>query len=105
MANEKRAEWVRKARAALIVAALRRSILTYGELGAAIGLSGIDLRNQMRHVLDDLSTECSEAREPSLAALVVNGKTGAPGAGWQDGRVAWSAEVQRVFKHWADALR
>ena len=89
------------ARAALIVAAMRRSILTYGELGKAVGLEGVALRNQMRHVLDAVSSDCQQAKEPSLAALVVNAQTGEPGAGWTDGRVPWHAEVQQVFRRWS----
>ncbi|KXK60576.1 hypothetical protein AWW66_18245 [Micromonospora rosaria] len=101
MTNGMRAQWALQARAALIVAAMRRSILTYGELGAAIGISGVGLRNQLRHVLVDVSNECIAHKEPSLAALVVNASTGQPGAGWQDGKVPWHGEVQRVFRYWA----
>lgn len=36
---------VSRARAALVVAALRKSLLTYEELGAVIGVRGVDLRN------------------------------------------------------------
>jgi hypothetical protein len=89
-------------RAALIMAAMRRSIVTYGELGKAIGMDGVDLRNQMRHILDDVSDRCIAAGEPSLAALVVNAKTGEPGRGWQDGDVAWHTDVQRVFHRWSN---
>jgi hypothetical protein len=76
MANDQRREWVAQARAALIIAAMRRSILTYGELGKALGMEGITLRNQLRHVLDDVSDVCITGGEPSLAALVVNQDTG-----------------------------
>jgi len=100
MANDQRAMWAAQARAALIVAAMRRSILTYGELGKALGLEGVVLRNQLRRVLDDVSDVCIADGEPSLAALVVNQDTGEPGVGWKDGDVAWHAEVQRVFRSW-----
>jgi hypothetical protein len=49
----------------------------------------------------DMSDRCIAAGEPSLAALVVNAKTGEPGRGWQDGDVAWHTEVQRVFRRWS----
>lgn len=98
--NGMRAQWALQARAALIIAAMRRSILTYGELGAAIGISGVNLRNQLRHVLIEVSNECIERKEPSLAALVVNARTGQPGAGWRDGKVPWHGEVQQVFRYW-----
>ncbi|MGN7132059.1 hypothetical protein ACTHQY_02175 [Rhodococcoides corynebacterioides] len=90
---------VLRARAALIVAALRRTLLTYGELGAAIDVQGIALRNQARHILDHLSTQNEERGEPSLAALVVNSQTGKPGAGWTDGALDWHTEVRRVFDY------
>jgi hypothetical protein len=80
---------------------MRRSILTYGELGKAIGIEGVALRNEMRHVLDDVASACASAGEPSLSALVVNAQTGEPGAGWKDGSVPWHAEVQQVFRHWS----
>lgn len=101
MAKKDRSDVVQQARAALIVAAMRRSILTYKELGKALGIDGIALRNEMRHILDDLSTYCNARHEPSLAALVVNQTTGAPGQGWRDGDGPWHAEVQAVFRHWA----
>lgn len=101
MARKDRSEDVQRARAALIVAAMRRSILTYGELGKALGINGVALRNEMRHILDDLSDDCIARNEPSLAALVVNSRTGAPGQGWEDGSVPWHAEVQNVFRRWA----
>lgn len=82
------------------MAAMRRSIVTYTELGHAVGLSGIELRNEMRHVLDDLSDDCADRDEPSLAALVVNQQTGAPGSGWVDGSMPWHADVQQVFRKW-----
>lgn len=101
MAKKDRTDIVRQARSALIVSAMRRSILTYGELGRALGMDGVALRNEMRHVLDDLSEDCSSRGEPSLAALVVNQRSGAPGQGWEDGSVPWHAEVQAVFRRWA----
>lgn len=91
---------VGRARAALTVAALRSTLLTYKELGVAIGMSGIELRNALPRVLDVLSEQCNERTEPSLAALVVNGDTGKPGAGWSDGVRPWHTEVRRVFDHY-----
>lgn len=101
MTRKDRSAVVQQARAALIVAAMRRSTLTYKELGKALGLEGIALRNEMRHILDDLSSDCIARGERSLAALVVNQETGAPGQGFQDGDRPWHAEVQAVFRHWA----
>lgn len=77
------------------------SPLKCGELGKALGLEGIQLRNEMRHILDDLSADCVARGERSLAALVVNQATGAPGQGWKDGEKPWHAEVQAVFRQWA----
>jgi hypothetical protein len=100
MLTGSRNELVALARAALIVAAMRRSLVTYGELGRAIGMSGVDLRNNMNRVLDDLSQACDDAGEPSLAALVVNQETGVPGAGWTNGSMSWAGEVRAVYRHW-----
>ncbi len=83
------------------MAARRRSLVTYKELGLAIGMTGVSLSHHMRHVLDDLSGLCIAAGEPSLAALVVNSETGAPGKGFEKGGVPWHTEVQEVFRHWA----
>ncbi|MFG3603611.1 hypothetical protein [Micromonospora chersina] len=52
-------------------------------------------------MLDKLSDLCIDAGEPSLAALVVNSTTGAPGKGYDDGGVAWHTAVQEIFRHWA----
>lgn len=101
MARKDRSAVVRQARSALIVAAMRRSVVTYGELGKALGMEGVALRNEMRHILDDLSEDCIARDEPSLAALVVNQETGAPGRGWHDGGVPWYTEIQAVFRRWA----
>lgn len=101
MTKKDRSEVVQRARAALVVAAMRRSIMTYKELGKALGIDGIALRNEMRHILDDLSADCNARGERSLASLVVNQTTGAPGQGWQDGDRPWHSEVQAVFRQWA----
>lgn len=90
---------VGQARAALTVAAMRSTLLTYKELGVAIGMSGVQLRNSLPRVLDLLSEDCNDQGEPSLAALVVSGDTGKPGAGWADGNRPWHTEVRRVFDH------
>jgi len=100
MPSEQHHEWVIQARAALIVAAMRRTVLTYDELGAALGMEGVALRNHLRHVLDDVSEVCTKRGEASLAALVVNQQTGQPGAGWANGNVEWHVEVRKVFNDW-----
>jgi hypothetical protein len=100
MPRKDRSVITQAARAALIVAAMRRSILTYTELGKAIGIEKVELRNELRHVLDEVSMDCNARGEPSLAALVVNQRSGKPGTGWRDGARPWSAEVQDVFQRW-----
>ncbi len=101
MVRKDRTVIVGQARAALIMAAMRRSVVTYAELGACLGLDGVALRNEMRFVLDELSLDCHARKEPVLAALVVNQRTGEPGRGWEDGEVPWHAEIQTIFRHWA----
>lgn len=94
----------RLARAALIVAAQRRSLLTYGDLGQAIGWDpAMPLSHHMKRILDRVSQTCIAAKEPSLAALVVNGTTGKPGDGWVDGGKGWHWEAQRCFRTWSPA--
>ncbi len=100
MARKDRTVQVALARAALIVASMRRTLLTYEELGRAIGIEGVGLSHHMRFVLDELSEQCHDQREPSLAALVVAKQTGKPGPGWEDGDRPWYAEVRRVYAHW-----
>jgi hypothetical protein len=101
MGKENRGTLVLQARAALIMAALRRSIVTYKELGHAIGLKEIELRNEMPRVLEELAKACHAADEPPLTALVVNTNTGKPGSGWHGDGKPWHADVQRVFRYWA----
>ncbi len=98
--SEQRQLQVQMARAALILAARRRTLVTYKELGLAIGMSGVELPHHMKHVLNDLSNDCLARGEHSLAALVVNQETGAPGAGFDEGDHPWHAEVAKCFKHW-----
>ncbi|WP_163188079.1 hypothetical protein [Cellulosimicrobium sp. SL-1] len=99
--SKPREAFVAEARAALVVAAMRRTLLTYEELGRAIGISGVGLSHQMRYILRDLSNECHEADQPSLPALVVNKRDGKPGQGWVDGdRHPWHTEVRRIYEYW-----
>lgn len=100
MVRKDRQDEVSRARAALVVAALRRTLLTYEELGRAVGIDGVGLRNQLPRVLDDLSVDCEDRGEPSLAALVVSKANGKPGSGWVDGHRPWHTEVRRVYAHW-----
>ena len=101
MPSDKRTQWVSQARAALVIAATRRTLVTYGELGMALDMEPIDLRNQLRHVLDGVSEDCrARGEDCSLAALVVNKDTGQPGAGWTNGSRDWPQEVRRVFHRW-----
>jgi hypothetical protein len=62
-------EAVTRMRSALIVAAKRRSTLTYSELAAAI--DKIFIERGLTKALDLLAYDCQERKEPSLAALVV----------------------------------
>jgi hypothetical protein len=101
MGKENRDVLVLQSRAALIMAAMRRSIVTYKELGHAIGLRDIELRNEMPRVLEQLARDCARADEPPLTALVVNSQSGAPGSGWHGDGEPWHTDVQRVFRHWA----
>ena len=94
-----------RARAALIVASMRRSTLTYGELAVAIDLDPtVPLPHHINRVLVLVSDRCNGAGEPSLAVLVVNQDTGEPGSGFVKGvRGEWYTEARRCFRAWDPA--
>lgn len=90
------------ARPALITAAARRSTLTYKELARAIGLDpDIPPAHHLGRVLDVVTNRCLDGGEPSLAVMVVNGKTGRPGHGFRAGSHSHLAELEQCFKYWA----
>ena len=90
------------ARPALIIAAARRSLVTYGELARAIGFpKDTPPSHHMKRILDRLSDRCTADGEPSLAVLVVAKDTGQPGSGFDPAGGTWHAETQRCFRHWA----
>ncbi len=89
-----------KARSALIVAAMRRTLMTYEELGRAIGVPKTSLLATMGPILDVVSEACHDLGEPSLAALVVNKRTGRPGKGWTNGPIRWTTLVRNIYTHW-----
>src|SRR5262245_9080779 len=95
----------RLARAALIVAAQRRTTLTVKELEAAMGIDGLELRSLLDLVLAPLASQCAAEGMPSLAALVINTRTGAPGHGWPSCNAEWFAEAQRAFRVWGNPRR
>lgn len=92
---------LRRPRNQLLIAAQREIVLTYGELGKAIGLQGVAIRNQIGRVLDAVSDECERRLEPSLAALVVRKDSGKPGPGWEEGGDPWHKEQRKVFDRWS----
>lgn len=92
------------ARPALIMAAMRRTTVTYGELAKSIDFdTSIPLAHHMKSILDRVSHRCIKAGEPSLAVLVVNANTGEPGDGFVEGSLTWMAEARKCFKRWAPA--
>jgi hypothetical protein len=93
-----------KARPALITASMRRSTMTYGELARAIDLDpNVPLSHHIRRVLDLVSKDCIARKEPSLAVLVVNEKSGEPGPGFRAGKTPWHTETRRCFDRWQPA--
>ncbi|MBU2075212.1 MAG: hypothetical protein KKE65_05175 [Actinobacteria bacterium] len=93
-----------QARPALILAAMRRTTVTYGELAKSISFdTSIPLSHHMKRVLDRVSDRCIKAGEPSLAVLVVNADTGVPGDGFTEGSLTWMAEARKCFKRWSPA--
>jgi hypothetical protein len=95
----------RLAKVALIVAAQRRTTLTVGELGAAIGIDCDELRQVLDLVLRQLANECLAGEMPLLPALVINTQTGGPGHGWPSCNAEWFSEAQRVFRVWGNPSR
>lgn len=92
------------ARPALITAAMRRTPLTYKELGQAIGYpADVPLPHHMNRILDLVSRRCIDAGEPSLAVLAVNQETGKPGEGFTTGAKEWHAEAQDCYRRWRPA--
>lgn len=71
------------------MAALRRSIITYKELGFAIGLKDIELRDEMRHVLEQLDNECHKDGEPPMSSEPFTSGPPCPDR-WFLGCPAWS---------------
>ena len=93
-----------RARAALIVAAMRRTTLTYGELAQAVDLDpDVPLSHHINRVLRLVASGCGDRGEPSLAVLVVNQKTGHPGEGFVAGQEAWFTEARACFRRWNSA--
>ena len=95
----------RLAKVALIVAAQRRTTLTVGELGAAMGIDGDELRQVLDPVLAQLADQCLAEQMPLLPALVINTQTGGPGHGWPSCNAEWFSEAQRVFRLWGSLRR
>ena len=88
------------ARAALLVAAARRSTVTHGELARALDLDGEGPpAGRVRAVLDAVAAECARREEPQLDALVVDGESGR--AGWDD-EAARLREVVRCHRWWSE---
>ncbi len=95
----------RLARVALIVAAQRRTTLTTRELGAAMGIDGIELSLVLDLVLAELASQCAAERMPSLPALVIDAQTGVPGHGWSSCDADWFEEAKRAFRVWGSPRR
>jgi hypothetical protein len=91
-------EAVVRLRSALIVAAQRRSTLTYAETAAAI--DELYPARGLGRALDLLSYDCGQRGEPSLAALVVRSDSGRAGSGWAGDA---ENERERCYRHWKEA--
>lgn len=90
-----------RARAALIMAAIRQTTVTYGELARAIDWdTSIPVSHHMKGVLDRVSDRCFQVGEPSLAVLVVRADAGEPGSGFVQGPSTWASGTRECFNHW-----
>jgi hypothetical protein len=92
-----------RARAALVVAAMRRTTVTYGELASAVDLPDVPVSHHMKRILDLVSQECILRDEPSLAPLVVNERTGESGKGFRPEGMDWHTAVRRCYNAWPPA--
>jgi hypothetical protein len=97
--NERMYEAVARLRSATIVAALRRSTLTYMEAERAIDL--LYPARGLGAALDLLSYDCIKRGEPSLAALVVRKDSGEVGHGFIGGAAAAAAEREKCYGSWS----
>lgn len=77
-----------------------RQVLTYGELGRLIGYTHVGV---IGNVLGPIMAYCERENLPPLTSIVVNEKTGKPGAGFNT-RGKETAESQNdVFNYaWTD---
>jgi hypothetical protein len=85
-------------RSALIVAAQRRSTLTYQQASDAI--DGIFAKQGLGRPLDLVSHDCQGRGEPSLSSLVIGKGTGAAGSAYVGDD---AAERERCYQHWINA--
>jgi hypothetical protein len=88
-------EAVGRLRSALIVAAQRRSTLTYEQASAAI--DGAYVPAGLGRPLDLLSEDCARRGEPALSALVVQKQSGGVGSAFIGNA---DAERERCYRHW-----
>ncbi|GAA0970003.1 hypothetical protein GCM10009562_05130 [Nocardioides aquaticus] len=92
------------ARAALIMAAQRRTTATFSEVAVCVGLYDEVRRDLMHYVLLLVEHICREADEPTLTALVVHPGDGRPGYGTSDQYPDWHIEVYACFDWWVQPL-
>lgn len=88
----------RRAWAHLVKAARRRKQLTYAEIAGKIGLH----HRAAQWFLGVIQRYCASAGLPPLQALVVNQRTGVPGAGYvatPRGGMAYDRIVTKVYNH------
>jgi hypothetical protein len=91
-------EAVTRLRSATIVAAQRRSTLTYGE--AEVVLDRLYIARGLGPALDLLSYDCERRGEPSLAALVVRSDSGEVGDGFVGDA---DAGREDCYRHWKES--
>jgi hypothetical protein len=94
-------EAVARLRSAGIVAAQRRSTITYGD--AEVAIDRLYVAQGLGRALDLLSHDCNARREPSLAALFVRKDTGEVGDGWAGGAADAAAEREKCYEYWKRA--
>lgn len=87
-------------RSALAIAAMRHSLVTYAELGKAVGGGRSVSKGDLRSALHAMADADDAEGEPSLAALVVDTTTGDPDPRFESAGKRWSLDVHDVFRRW-----
>lgn len=82
--------------------------------GKRLDMVNIDHRNELGHILGNISRHEDENKRPMLSALVFNEQIGQPGSGFfnlarelgkkkptEDDLIFWASELGKVYNQWS----